>query len=979
MMEEYLEQFRAIEKKWQSRWQKDAVFNGKIDETKPKWFITVPYPYTSGPLHIGHCRTYNLGDIYARYKRQTGYNVLWPMAYHITGTPILSISSRIARKEQKVWDQYRKYVGIYEKDPQKVDEIITSFTNPMNVAMYFAEHLMQDWLSMGFSLDTTRQFTTGDPEYKKFIEWQYHHLYKKNYITKGNYPILWCNQCQNAVGEDDILSGDEQKVEISEFVGIKFKFDEETFIVASTLRPETIYGATNLWVHPDATYVKIKIDGEQWIVASDVIAKLRQQNHEITVIEEFLGSTLVNHEITVPWTEQKIPIYPAIFVDTAHATGVVYSVPAHAPFDYAAIKDLQQDDQAIKKYNIDCGRLAAIVPISIISVKSYGEFPAVEIYERMGIQNQDDAQSLEEATQELYRDEFYSGIMKENTGIFAGMTVEHAKDRAAKELLEQNIASKVFEVSRKAQCRCGETITIAILRDQYFLNYANVEWKNQAKEMLDQMTIIPKKYRSSFEFTFDWLDKRPCVRKRGLGTEFPITKGKGWIIESLSDSVIYMAFYTIIRTIHEAKIQDHQLTFELFDFIFKNQGEIDNVVKVTNIPKKIINQMKQEFEYWYPNDFRHTAISHISNHLSFAVFHHAAIFAKKYWLKSFSLNNMLIREGKKMGKSKGNVIPMAEIPNKYSVDLTRLHLASVATADSVIDWKDQEVVYSLKRLVKFWDFAEKYLPMKGERTNEINFASKLLRANVKRNFLIGKQAMDERKDIREYVSCVFFNNIKIIEEFERKKDGTSEVEQNQLIGEILRDMAIFNAPIIPHLCEEINEKTGNKNLVSFTQMPEINFTEEDQIITNQGDFIEYVQEDINNILKMMQFHPTEIYIYINAEWKSHLYSKIKANFSDRQISISEIMKIVKDDTILAPYMKKIASEAKLMVKNPSILKMELLTPNQQLSALEDHIPIFTAKYPGIAFEFLMADSEKIFDPDHKAFKARPMKPALYMK
>ncbi|UYP44835.1 Leucine--tRNA ligase [Candidatus Lokiarchaeum ossiferum] len=978
-MENYLEQFRAIEQKWQSRWQKDAVFNGKIDKTKPKWFITVPYPYTSGPLHIGHCRTYNLGDIFARYKRQTGFNVMWPMAYHITGTPILSISSRIERKEPKVWDQYRKYVGIYEKNPQKVDEIISSFTEPMNVAMYFAKHLMQDWQSMGFSLDTSRQFTTGDPEYKKFIEWQYHHLHKKEYITKGTYPILWCKQCQNAVGEDDILGGDEQKVEVSEFVGMKYKFDAKTFIVAATLRPETIYGATNLWVHPDATYSKIHIDGEQWIVAGDVIPKLREQNHEIAIIEEFPGSKLVDHEIEVPWTEQKIPIYPAIFVNTAHATGVVYSVPAHAPFDYAAIKDLQADDATIEKYNIDRDRLSAIMPISIISVKQYGEFPAVEIYERMRIKNQDDAEQLEKATQELYRDEFYSGIMKKNTGIFAGMKVEHAKDHAAIKFFEQKIASKIYEVSRKVQCRCGETVSVAILKDQYFLNYANTEWKMQAKEMLDQMTITPKKYRSSFEFTFNWLDKRPCVRKRGIGTEFPITKGKGWIIESLSDSVIYMAFYTIIRTIHEAKIEDQQLTIEFFDYIFKDQGNIDDVFQQTNIPKNVLNQIKQEFEYWYPNDFRHTAIAHISNHLSFAVFHHAAIFAKNYWLKSFSLNNMLIREGKKMGKSKGNVIPMAEIPKKYSVDLTRLHLASVATADSVIDWKEQEVMHSLKRLIKFWELVEKYPPKKRKITQKITFPSRLFQANVKYNFITAQQAMNDRKDIREYGQNSFFNNIRLIEEFERNDTITNEGERKQVISELMFEMAIFNAPLIPHLCEEIYEKAGQDGFVSFAQFPEIKLTEEDRIIINQGKFIEGVQEDINNILKMMETHPKHIYVYVNAKWKSILYSKIQNYFDDRKVTIPEIMKIAKEDPILRSHMKLIATEAKLIIKNPSILKMELLNNIQQITALKEHIPMFRSKYPEIIMEFIEADAQNIYDPKTRASKARPMKPALYME
>jgi len=600
----------------------------------------------------------------------------------------------------------------------------------------------------------------------------------------------------------------------------------------------------------------------------------------------------------------------------------------------------------------------------------------------MGIQNQDEAEKLEEATQELYRDEFYSGIMKDNTGIFAGMKVERAKDHAAEEFLKQNIATKIFEVSRKAHCRCGETVSVAILKDQYFLNYSNMEWKTQAKEMLSQMIITPKKYRSSFEFTFDWLDKRPCVRKRGIGTEFPITKGKGWIIESLSDSVIYMAFYTIIRTIHEAQIQDYQLTFDLFDFIFKDEGKIAEVVQQTNIPQPIIAQMKKEFEYWYPNDFRHTAIAHISNHLSFAVFHHAAIFPKKYWLKSFSLNNMLIREGKKMGKSKGNVIPMAEIPKKYSVDLTRLHLASIATADSVIDWKEQEVLHSLKRLIKFWNLVETYPPTKRmdrDDSMDINFGSKIFQAKIKANFAHAMEAMQDRQDIREYASKAFFNNIKLIEDFAREPSPNSNEKRNQIISEVLFDMAIFTAPIIPHLCEEIYSKAGQDGLVSFAQIPEVNLSEGDRVFIRQGKFISSVQADINNIMKMMDTSPKKIYIYVNAEWKSRFYSKIKDEFKDRKVVMPEMMNMAKNDPSLRSHMKEIAAEAKGIIKNPSILKIEMLNHQQQIEALEDHRQWFDAKYGGIKFTFVISDDLKIYDPKNKATKARPMKPALYME
>ncbi|MHA2309102.1 MAG: leucine--tRNA ligase, partial [Candidatus Heimdallarchaeaceae archaeon] len=533
-MVSFLDEIRKIEKKWQKKWQEDEIFVASVDNSKPKWFLTVSYPYAQSPLHVGHARTYGLGDIFARFKRQRGYNVLWPMGFHITGTPVLAVSWKIKNNDEKEWKKMRGFIANYEDTKDKIDEVVSSFAEPKNVANYFAEKIIQDFLGMGYSLDTTREFTTGDPEYNKFIEWQYFILNDKKLISQGDYPILWCVNDKNAVGEDDIQDGDELNVEVNEFVGIKFKLDNDMFLVAATLRPETIFGATNVWIHPDAIYKEISIDGEIWIVSKEATMKLLEQNHEIKINRELKGEELLDAYVEVPITGRRIPIYPAVFVDTDHATGAVYSVPGHAPYDYAAIVDLQKDDKTIINYNLNSENLKQIEPISLIEVKGYGEFPAVEIYQKLGVKSQEDTEKLEEATQTIYKDEYYSGIMKSNTGDYADLKVEEAKNKVADTLFEIDLATPIYEPSTKAFCRCGGQIIVAIIQNQYFLNYGNPEWKEKAFKALNQMLIIPNKYRLSFENTFNWLDKRPCVRRRGLGTEFPFTKGEGWIIESLS-------------------------------------------------------------------------------------------------------------------------------------------------------------------------------------------------------------------------------------------------------------------------------------------------------------------------------------------------------------------------------------------------------------------------------------------------------------
>ena len=96
-----------IEKKWQKIWRENKLFQSDPNE-KEKLFITVAYPYPSGAMHIGHGRTYTVPDVFARFKRMEGYNVLFPMAWHVTGAPVIGIADRIKRKEPWPLDLYER-------------------------------------------------------------------------------------------------------------------------------------------------------------------------------------------------------------------------------------------------------------------------------------------------------------------------------------------------------------------------------------------------------------------------------------------------------------------------------------------------------------------------------------------------------------------------------------------------------------------------------------------------------------------------------------------------------------------------------------------------------------------------------------------------------------------------------------------------------------------------------------------------------
>ncbi|HYX72045.1 MAG TPA: class I tRNA ligase family protein, partial [Nitrososphaera sp.] len=317
-------------------------------------------------------------------------------------------------------------------------------------------------------------------------------------------------------------------------------------------------------------------------------------------------------------------------------------------------------------------------PIKIIEAEAYGSgIPAAEAIEQVGAfghnNNNDDDELLEKATSNLYSHEFYKGRMTQNTGRFAGMAVAVAKNEIKHDLLQSGWAETTYElVNRPVKCRCGADCVVKLLSDQWFLNYGDKEWKELAHRCLNNMDILPQDIRQEFDYVIDWLRERACARKSGLGTKLPWDKE--WIVESLSDSVIYMAYYIIAKYVNSKEISDDRdnITDAFFDYVLLGRGSADQVAKECKVDADTVEQIRNEFNYFYPVDSRHSGRDLVPNHLTFFIFNHVAIFEKKNWPRQIVVNGSVLMEGKKMSKSLGNIIPLRAAIREYGTDTIRL-------------------------------------------------------------------------------------------------------------------------------------------------------------------------------------------------------------------------------------------------------------------------------------------------------------------
>ena len=958
--------WNVIDKKWQKKWSENNDHETDSNN-KEKKFITVAYPYPNSPQHIGHGRTYTIADVHSRYLRMKGFNVLFPMGFHYTGTPILGMAKRVEANDAELIEGFKT---LYNVPEDKIKE----FVEPVKIADYFHEEIKSGMIEMGYSIDWRREFTTIDPAYQKFIEWQFRNLKEKNLIVQGSHPVGWCPKDQNPVSQHDTL-GDVEP-DFTEYIVIKFDLNGVKIPVA-TLRPETLFGVTNIWINPQVTYQKIKVDDEIWITSPECARKLEFLEKKIEVIEDVLGSDFVGQSAKAPHSSDSVLILPASFVKSDNGTGIVMSVPAHAPFDYQALLDSKSGKNKSINSNL-LKNIQNIEPISMINTEGLGNIPAKDIVEKMGILHQDDPK-LEEATKEIYSKEFYEGILGDNTKQFAGKKISEAKDEIKEWITKTGSTDILLELTNSpVKCRCGTECVVKLLSNQWFLDYSNKDWKRKAHSCFEGMNILPNEIRSEFDKVLDWLRERACARQHGLGTKVPWDKE--WLVESLADSVIYMAFYIISKYVNKKEINGNDLTDEFFDYVFygkKDSGEIANKI---NITKEKLEEIRNEFLYFYPVDSRHSGRDLVPNHLTFFVLNHVALFPEENWPQEIVVNGSVLMAGKKMSKSMGNIIPLRDAVRKHGADPIRLTILISAELLQDADF-NVEAINGIKN--KLESMYENSTKTKAEEIPELEPEDKWILSMLHNLALNVSQSMNKIR-LREALHHILYDFDSELQWYLKRTKSKQRTNISGILHKILSSRVLMLSPFAPHIAEEIWEKLGNSELASKSAWPSSIGIEIDSKSIQTETLLKSIIEDINNILKVTKISPKKITIYTAEQWKSKAYNSILKNVLDGQTNIGTIIKslianketeqIKKDPDFVKKTLNDILSEPvelrKGRMKIGQIDEKEIIS--SELSSLVKN------DYDVELSVFSESDSEK-YDPKNKAKAARPFKPAILIE
>ena len=723
--------FLEVEKKWQDYWDKNESFKAVTGDKKDPYYILVEFPYPSGSgLHVGHVRSYTAQDAIARMKRMQGYNILFPMGWDAFGAPA---------------EQYAIKNHIHPKDAVK--ENIKTFKRQMK--------------SLGFSFDWDREFSTTDPEYYKWTQWQFLQFYKHGMAYKDTIPVNWCPKCKSVLSNEDAAGGvcercgtqveqkeksqwmlkmgdyaedlltgledtnfaDRVKLGQINWIGKSEGVEVDVDIVGGgkfsifTTCIETIYGITFFVIAPDGKLIKElmpRVENKE-----EVEAYIRETAKKSNMDRTELNKTKTGVEVKGikainPVNGKEVPVFLGDFVLGDYGTGAVMAVPSHdqRDFEYAEVHNLEY--------------------IQVIE----GEDTSKCAYEKHGYLNNKDAKLI-------------------NSDQFSGMSVVDGKEAITKYLEEKGIARRVNNYKMRdwifsRQRFWGEPIPMIYCE--------KCGWQPMKEEDLPLLLPDVAEYEptedgeSPLANITDWVNTTcPCcggAAKRETDT-MPNWAGSSWYFLRFMDP--------------------------------HNDKEFASM---------------EAMKYWDKVDWYNGGMEHTARHLLYARFwvqflYNIGLVPKKEMIWTRVSHGMVLgNNNEKMSKSKGNVINPDDIVNEFGADTLRLYEMFMGDYTQDAPWSTD----SLRGCKRFID---KVIRLKDKVADGEGYSKEL-------ESTIHKTIKKVQNDLNTMAYNTAVSSLMILANSMDDKKSITKEDYHLLL-------TLLN-PIAPHITEELNEMLGFKPL-----------------------------------------------------------------------------------------------------------------------------------------------------------------------
>jgi len=754
MQEKY--NHKEIEQKWQKIWDNKKVSKIDKDDTKNKFYMLDMFPYPSGDgLHMGHTESYTASDVYYRFKKMQGFNVLHPQGFDAFGLPAENFAIK---------------TGVHPTQ-----------TTEKNIANYIRQMKM-----LGINYDFDEQAITSDPKYYKWTQWIFEQFYKNDLVYKRTQKANWCPSCQTVIANEQVVGGecercgteivqkeipgwffkitdfaddlinDLDKVDWPEhtkknqrnWIGksegalIEFRIKNlESSIKVFTTRPDTLFGATYMVLAPEH---KLVMELKDQIINWDEVEKYIIQTQNKTEMDrleakEKTGVKLDGVFAVNPANKEEIPVFIADYVLAGYGTGAIMAVPAHD----------ERDFEFAKKYNLN--NIPVIIPKTL---EDYVSGKSQKIILAYGSEKD----GLEKWIEEIKAGNYcYIDLGKLiNSGEFDGMSSEEAKKEITKFVggeMTANYRLRDWSISRQRYWGCPIPIVYSPEGEATLVPEEHLPW------------TLPT------DVDFKPTGVSPLSESKELKERVEKIFGAGWTPE-----------------------YDTMDTFVDSSWYFLRYPDVHNEEKFCSEARK----------KWLPVDLYIGGAEHTYMHLLFARFFTKAM--NKIGLLDFDEPFLKLRhqgmvldaQGKKMSKSKGNVVNPDEMVERFGADSVRAYMLFAAPLEDEVIWNEDNIVGIYRFLEKVWRVKESVIASEAKQSSTKNILHKTIKK-------VGADIESLRYNTAISSMMILVN--------ETEKTKVIEKQDYEILLKIL-------SPFAPHITQELWEQLGNEGLIQNEKWPE---------------------------------------------------------------------------------------------------------------------------------------------------------------
>mmetsp|Transcript_28207 Transcript_28207/g.34848 ORF Transcript_28207/g.34848 Transcript_28207/m.34848 type:complete len:1100 (+) Transcript_28207:98-3397(+) len=835
------------------------------------------------------------------------------------------------------------------------EDEIPQFVDPYHWLNYFPPIGVEHMKHFGSGVDWRRSFITTcvNPYYDAFIRWQFNVLREKKKILFGKrnnvYSILDGQVCADhdrsegeGVGPQEyvliklkVLKPDHGQERHDKMKKLLEKYgDKGIYFVPATLRPETMYGQTNCFVLPEGEYGAFYIDAtDEVFIMSERSARglscqlYDQESNEyftkefgkVECLEKFSGDELLGLPLKAPnATYEKVYTLPLLTISMNKGTGVVTSVPSDAPDDYVALKTLQDKPDYADKFGITPDMVEPYHVVPIIEIEGYGDASAVFMCEKLKISSSKDKAKLTQAKDETYLKGFTMGVMK--VGPYAGQKVSVAKSKIKDEMIAAGEAHLYFEPESRVVSRTNDECVVAAT-DQWYLAYGEESWTQAVRNHVidaEKFNAYDAIAQSKYEYTIGWLKEWACTRQFGLGTYLPWDTQ--WVIESLSDSTIYMAYYTIAHILQgennlkgdlalsPCKVDPANLTDDVFNFIYRKGFSMP---ESTKIAPDILERCKKEFRYWYPMDLRVSAKDLIPNHLTMALYNHAAIWddEPELWPKGYYTNGHVLVDAAKMSKSKGNFLMMEETINTFSADATRFACADAGDSIEDANFSRATADSAILSLINEETWIMEVLADEDLRSDtEMKFMDSVL-INETNRAIIGSANSFSNMQFREGLQKCWYEMLLARNNYRSWCVDSGVPMHETVVKKWSEAITIMMCPICPHWSEKVWKAIGKDGFAVKAPWPVAE--DEDKLLSRQAKYLSDSLDTFRKQTGKAKKGFTKVSILVTdsyPEWKLNTLKWMQEKY---------------DDGFPADFMKQLKSWASSSASDKKLIKLTM--------------------------------------------------------